>query len=72
MGSGLILGSAIYVAVQKDVTVRIGTGLAAELGHAGNSQGIIEMGVLRDEERAMLSDVDGFRDGLVEANFQHR
>jgi drug/metabolite transporter (DMT)-like permease len=51
LGSGLILGSAIYVAVQKGV--------------AGDGRGVgqeVEVGLLSDEERAMLVDVDGGRD----------
>ena len=52
LGSGLILGSAIYVAVQKDV--------------AGDGRGVgqeVEVGLLEDEERAMPGDVDGDGEG---------
>lgn len=45
LGSGLILGSAIYVAVQKGV--------------AGEARGVVEVGLPSDEERAMLGDVGG-------------
>jgi drug/metabolite transporter (DMT)-like permease len=51
LGSGLILGSAIYVALQK--------------GLAGDGRGVgreVEVGLLSDEDTAMLGDVDGFGD----------
>jgi drug/metabolite transporter (DMT)-like permease len=47
LGSGLILGSAIYVAVQKGVA-RDGRAVGQEA----------EVGLLEDEERAMSGDVD--------------
>jgi hypothetical protein len=47
LGSGLILGSAIYVAVQKGV---VGDGRIA-----GQE---VEVGLLSDEETAMMGDVD--------------
>ena len=50
LGSGLILGSAIYVAVQKGVA---GDGVGRGVGREA------EVGLLEDEERAMLGDVDG-------------
>lgn len=51
LGSGLILGSAIYVAVQK--------GVAGDGRGAGQE---VEVGLLPDEERAMLGDMDGVID----------
>jgi hypothetical protein len=51
LGSGLILGSAIYVAVQKGVGD--GRGVAQEEG----------AGLLSDEGRAVWEDVDGIVNG---------
>ena len=49
LGSGLILGSAVFVAVHKGVVAG---------GRRAGAQA--EVGLLRDEERAMLGDVEAF------------